>query len=544
MASWIVLDWDHDQFHILSAHTTRRGVEITHALTWAHPETLTAGTADRVAKALRDFLKEQKIAPAPVIVGIGRDRIFLKELHIPPIAAHEEASLVRFQTGKEMAEGIDNYAVDYAYLANGGAERHIMTVAARRDIVALCQTLCLSAGLKLHAITPKLFGSALVLTRSLQPEASPLKAKQLNVVLTIGKRWAELCFFRGDRLLQVQALANGTLLAGEVKRNLAVFQAQHAVDVDMDGPSCLYVFGDDAAALESLAKSQPLPVCLLDPLKHDSSVAAEVKRPGDFAGAIGLAALWGQDSPRPVNLSAPKRQQAPTSANQKRLVIYGAIAVLAAIVLIGSIAWVFVGKRALVAKLTTDKKDLETELTTFAQERADLDAYKDWEQSTVPWLDEMYDLTARYPYKPGFRVNQLAASTTGSKKSSKDGFVGNIRLSGITPTGKDNYVYDLQASMARDAHVRPGIDNIKKGTDFSMKIDVAKQDVKKYDTVLRVPPRPKAEPEMKMSAEEKMEAEDTMSPEDDGPSPPATLPKSEKKKQSDEPDPDEKGDGK
>ena len=98
--------------------------------------------------------------------------------------------------------------------------------------------------------------------------------------------------------------------------------------------------------------------------------------------------------------------------------------------------------------------------------------------------------------------------------------------------------------MARDAHVRPGIDNIKKGTDYSMKIDVAKQDTKKYDTVLRVPPRPKAEPEVKMSAEEMMEAEDTMSPEEDTPSPPATLPKGEKKKQSDEPDPDEKGDGK
>jgi hypothetical protein len=517
LAAWLVLDWDQDQFHILSAQSSRRGVQITQAISWPHSEPLIASSADRVGKALRDFLKSQKFASAPVIVGIGRDRIFLKELRFPPIAAHEEASLVRFQTGKEMAEAVDNYAVDYAHLANDNTERHVMTVAVRRDIIATLQTLCQSAGLKLHAVTPRLFGVAQVLARSIQPEASSLTAKQLNVVLLIGQRWAELCCFQGERLLQSQALANGPLLAGEVKRNLAVFQAQHAASVDLTGPDVLYVFGGDAKTLLNLETSQSMPMRSLDPLKQEPDVAATVKNPADFAGAVGLAALWSIETSRPVNLASPKRQSAPVSVTRQRLTLYGAVAAAALIFVIGCMWYTLSNKRAQIAALTTQRLEQESFLTANAQERAELDAYKDWEQSTVPWLDEMYDLTARFPFKQGFRVNEFGASTTGSKKNAKDGFVGRITLKGITPKTQDPKftVYALQTALASDSHLRPGIDGITKGTDYSMKIDIAKQDVKRYDTHLVVPPRPKAAvADPSISSDEKQDAEQVLPPQD------------------------------
>ena len=72
-------------------------------------------------------MKIAKIEAAPVIAGIGRDRILLKELRIPPIAAHEEAALVRFQTAKELTEPPDHYAIDYVHLhmSPGATERRI-----------------------------------------------------------------------------------------------------------------------------------------------------------------------------------------------------------------------------------------------------------------------------------------------------------------------------------------------------------------------------------------------------------------------------------
>src|SRR5262249_62112824 len=108
--------------------------------------------------------------------------------------------------------------------------------------------------------------------------------------------------------------------------------------------------------------------------------------------------------------------------------ISGAAAAVPLILIIAGMAYSLSGKRAQNEKLTQHRLQIEKELADHAQERAELDAYKDWEQSTIPWLDELYDLTARYPYKTGFRVNQFAASMTGSKKAAKEGFVGEITL--------------------------------------------------------------------------------------------------------------------
>ncbi len=505
MASWLVLDWDQDHFHILCAQSARHGVAVTRAASWPHPEPFTPSTAERVGKALRDYLKSAHIAAAPVLFGLGRDRIFLKELRFPELAAHEEANLVRFQTGKELTESVENYAVDYAPLAKlGVGERQVMTVAARRDIVAMIQTLCQAAGLKLHAITPKLFGVAQALDRAVRPEESPLKPNTLNAVLAVGWcRWAELCFFRGRRLLQVQSLANGPMLVSEIKRSLAVFQAQHAVDVDLSGPDCLFVFGDSQAAVQSADNGHRLPIRLLDPLGQEPEIAKAVKNPACFAGAVGLADLWASGG-KPVNLAAPKKQSAPRSVSKQRGIFYGAAA---AVVLLLACAGMYMA----LSRQRSEMKDLnevqaaqDKFLKDFAQERADLDAYKEWDQTTVAWLDEMYDLSARFPWEKDFRVNQFVATSTGKKAAKdskdskdKDNFIGKINLNGYSPSGKDKeLVKELTDSMSRDTHVKPVLKSLKHGvnaaapTVYDMKIDLAKQNVSAYTTFLIVPPVP------------------------------------------------------
>lgn len=532
MASWLVLDWDQDQFHVLCAESSRRGIQVTRAVTWSHPEPFTPSTAARVGAALRDFLKSAKIAAAPVIVGIGRDRIFLKELRFPPIAAHEEASLVRFQTGKEMAEAVDSYAIDYVHLKNGSAERQVMTVAARRDFIAMVQNLCQSAGLKLHAVTPKLFGMPLALDRAIRPEPPPLGPKQLNVVLNVGQRWAELCFFRGDRLLQSQALANGPLLASEVKRSLAVFQAQSAVNIDLQGPDCLYVFGDDEACIASLQAGQHLPVRLLDPLKPEAGVA---DRPVHFAGAAGLAALWSHGDEKAVNLASPKRAQAPPSAIQQRGVVYGSAAGVAALFLIAIMAYVLSVKRGEIDRLTKEKLSYDKQLTELAQERAEVDAYREWENTTIPWLDEMYDLTARYPYEIGLRVNQFQAQpNTGVKqKGVRGGTVAKMTLNGIAPTSKDAQVDKLVERLLADPHLKADRGQTtldKTWVTYQLKIDVAKQALEKYEARLVVPPRPPAPKVIETPPDDKKDdkkKEDPTPPDDD--------------KKKDDPNPDDGG---
>lgn len=499
MAAWLVLDWDQDQFHIVAANSTRRGVQVVKAATWAHPEPFTPSTAESVGKALRDFLKSAGFPAAPAIVGLGRDRIFLKEFRIPPIPAHEEAALVRFQTGKELTEAVDSYAVDYVHMATGSGERPIMTTAARRDVVAMIQAMCQAAGLKLHAVTPKLFGAGLALERAVRPEPTPLAEKTLNVVLSMGQRWAELCFFNGKRLLQAQALANGPMLAAEMKRNLAVFRAQYAGSMDLKDPECIYVFGDDKSAVQALESGANLPIRMLDPLAPEPEVVADLEHPSALAGAAGLAELWAHAPQKPINLAEPKRPKPPTSITKQRAMLYGAAAGVVIALAIGGMWYVLNKKKAEIAQLATEKAGYEQMLAANAQERADLEAYKEWEATTVPWLDEMYDLTARFPYEQGFRINQFAAQTNNTKKikdkdgkETKDPYIGTINLTMFQPA-KATYVNDLQKDMARDGHLRAstGFLRVLPGNnapwEYKMKIDITKQGAEKYTTHLIVP---------------------------------------------------------
>jgi hypothetical protein len=490
LASWIVLDWDHEQFHVVCAQTSRRTLQITKALTWTHPEPFTPSTAERVGQALRDFLKSAKIAAAPVIVGLGRDRVFLKELRFPPIEKHEEASLVRFQTAKELTESIDNYSVDYVHLNGETGERQIMTVAGRRDMVAMIQTLCQAAGLKLHAVTPRVFGVSQALMRAL-PAANPLAPGRLNVVLSMGQRWAELCFFKGERLLQAQALANGPMLVSEVKRNLAVFQAQYAVNLELSGPDSLHVFGENSEIVKALQAGQSLPVRVLDPLEPEPELSADLAHPGYFAGGVGLVALWSQAVQKPVNLTAPKKQQAPTSETRQRGLFYGAAAALLAIFFIAGMWYVLASKRARLDELAKEKAAIEQILDDFKQERADTEAYRDWDSANISWLDELYDLTARHPHEVGFRVHTFNASTAGTlgaKKGAKDAFVGKVLLSGLSPGGKTSPEERLMKELTKDPHLRPTLNSIGLGErDYKMTIDIAKLDPKKYEPILKGP---------------------------------------------------------
>jgi hypothetical protein len=58
---------------------------------------LSPATAKALGERLRDLLKQARVAPAPVFVCIGRDKIVLKEIRHPRTRPEEEPAILRFQ---------------------------------------------------------------------------------------------------------------------------------------------------------------------------------------------------------------------------------------------------------------------------------------------------------------------------------------------------------------------------------------------------------------------------------------------------------------
>jgi hypothetical protein len=248
----------------------------------------------------------------------------------------------------------------------------------------------------------------------------------------------------------------------------------------------------------ALAEALPCPVEQVSPLTITDGVAPREEHQASLAGAIGLAQRWAVAGTLPVNLAVPKRTQVAASPTRRRWLVYGVAAGLLLATCVGGMYWTISNKRGQVLRLTKQKDFLESELRSYAQDRADIDALKEWEAGTIPWLDELYDLTARFPYEQGFRINHFvvgaapAAKKLGAKDKDKEvPAAAVVKLVGVNPPALDPMVQQLRDAIGRDGHLKATIENIKKGGavhEFTIRVEVAKQSPSDYTTVLVVPP--------------------------------------------------------
>ena len=304
----------------------------------------------------------------------------------------------------------------------------------------------------------------------------------------MGGKWAELAVVHQGRMLFARSLALGAGLAGDVKRSLSLFATGAAVPA----PAALLLTGKlDVDLEQKLRDSAGVPVQRLDVLTKNEAVR-EAGR-GAPAAAIGAAHLWARTESLPINFAAPKKPKAAVNVSRQFKIVAAAAAALLVVAagVIGN--RVLASQRAAIAELSKQKSDLETAFRKRAQERLDVEGLKEWEDTTIPWLDELYDLAARFPYQIGFRVKDL--TVTPVKRTGKDPYVAQIIFKGIAKTNQDQLVSQLVDALNGDKHLR-AMTLLRGGTglnqEFQVKVDVAKQAANRYVTRLVVPPRPKA----------------------------------------------------
>jgi hypothetical protein len=506
LATLLAIDWDQQQLHLVHVRTQRKGMQVEWATDWDMGEDLSARSAEGIGKRLRDHLKDRHSTAGAAIVAIGREKVILKEIRYPVVSASEERAIVRFQATKDITEPPDLLEVDHVQRPHsGGGDRQALAVLARKDLLQAVRGLCKGAGIKLLGVAPRPFGAPYAVERSLQVRGEGLSPTRLQGVLTVGRRWAELCLFRGHELMLARSLPAGTLLTGEVKRSLAVFAAQNAADPDLAAPAVLHVFGS-AEVVAALSESLSCRVEGASAVVTGDAVTPEDERQAPLAGAVGLAQRWALARSLPVNLAVAKKVQVSVTPGRKRGVIYGALAALVLICAIGGMYKSLSNRKAKIADLINQKNDVEKDIKMLAQDRADIDGLKEWDQTRIPWLDELYDLTARFPYEKGFRINHMSVEpvalkkptkeTKESKDAAKNPIVAKVIITGVSPSKeKDALVQQLREVIGMDSghepkHLQATIVKFPGGAthEFTIRIDVMKQPLSKYDTFLLLPP--------------------------------------------------------
>lgn len=404
MSRFLALDPDAHGLFVLAGTLTKAGPQVEHALSLplgpdeARP--LTPAAVAALGARLKDLLKQAGVAPAPVLLVIGRDRVIFKDVNYPPSSPADEPAIVRGQAGRDLVEAAGDVLMDYIPLApraltlNAEPDplRQAQVVIVRKDVVVSARELCDAAGLKLAGVTPRPYALAACLPAS--------ATGSVQAVASLWDGGGEFVVCRGLEVLYARTLSpaaaqSEAAFAGELKRNLTVYAGQRGATA----VETLYVAesarGGSAARLADLL---PVPVKSFDPLA--GSVAgggtADAVR-GRFAAPLGLLELRGRGPVLPINFTAPRQPKAaPTKTRLKVL-----LAALAAVVVVGLLGGVGVlqlqAADARIAELDAQKADLEAALKRTELDVKRLAAVDEFAAREIVWLDELYDLADRVP---------------------------------------------------------------------------------------------------------------------------------------------------
>jgi hypothetical protein len=158
LARFLAIDADSSIIQVLAGQVKGGHVRLERWFQWEAGSSLSLSGADEIGRVLRERLREERIAPAPLLGVVGRERVVLKELRIPSVPEHEEPALVRFQALKELADSGDDVVLDYVPLGPAGPQgKRVQCFRHARDLVKSFRRLADAAGLKLQAITPRPF---------------------------------------------------------------------------------------------------------------------------------------------------------------------------------------------------------------------------------------------------------------------------------------------------------------------------------------------------------------------------------------------------
>jgi Tfp pilus assembly PilM family ATPase len=492
LARFLALDADSSRIQVVSANVKGSSLRLEKATLWGEDPPLGPANAAEIGRRLAEKLHEAGIAPAPLLVCVGRDRVILKDVKIPPVAPHEEPAVVRNQARREFTESGADVAIDYVPLTNGtGPERKVLIVSLRREVLQTYTTRAEAAGLKLIAVTPRPFALFAGLQRAIAAgEVLPAEPAGSAIGLLVrGEKWGEFSIYRDGRLVVARSLAGQTLasdagLLGDLRRNLAI-HATHMPDAPV---RAIYLAEPDSplGLRERLQEALELPVHCYEPL---IGIAVPDGPRGGLVAAAGLLALRADALQLPINFVHPREPKAPRSANQPLAIAMGA---LAAVFLIAAIAFgtmMVLAKDREITRLQNNKTDSDSIIHLHEADLKTVKAVDEWSATDINWLDELYEMTARMDSNMISKISVMDLNGTPlDERNAKSKYVASLAFKLIT-TDDDKPLDKLRVELNNDKHYRiPGF-TVKRNTgrdaqrfrrEYSGHIDIAKRKPDEY----------------------------------------------------------------
>ena len=425
MARILALDWDHREARFILAVAGRGSLRIQAAEmvplgeisddTGDGDENRAAnaganGTGDseqaelqsvEVGKALRAALKHYKIARPVVLVGVNRQSVDIMHLSLPPATDSELPHLVANQVQQESQISDEDAVLDFQPVGDDTSESRRVTAAVLlNEQFERLQATCAAAGLKPRHMLLRSYASASLFSRTTSPPEDVCLLVNLvgdEADLTVTVR-GQAVFARTVRLPSRADDEKSTRrLIDEIRRTIAAAMQNRQDEGAIEG---IYIFGgpdDHAELVDSINDEFSIRAMVLDPFMGvDLAKSLVPDNSGAFAPLLGMLLDETQGGKHAIDFLHPRRRPLPRS-RRRPLVIAGAL--LASLALVAG--WHVLGRLAAAdAKndaLGQELADLKQLVKKAMKKEEVVQAVRDWQSSDVNWLDELRDMSLRFP---------------------------------------------------------------------------------------------------------------------------------------------------
>jgi hypothetical protein len=430
----VVLEWDRDELRYLWAGQAARRLVIR-AIGRIHPGDIvptdepttgnesaaasTASAATSNAATPETLLSELKLRlrakNSRAILVLSRGDVEEFEATLPPASEAELAELVINEAHKHLANA-DEARLDFLEVEQAADQtRRLSIFALPQPTFAKYQTVVKQQGWTLSSLPIRHVAAASLLRKQIDLTAQPR-----SILVNLNRSDIELLIFEFERIILVRTIsfaadndpvALAERLAIEIQRSLMVTAKAEAEPTAT--PDQIYIFGQEAEQrplADRLAGNLQLATTILNPI--EAFVAFPKDLPSElhhFTGLLG--SLIEEPSDRTIDLLNSKCGR-PKSLWLRRGLFYGGAAAAA---LVGTFWWAF----DQVSQIQDSNADLKQQLTK-AEKRLEqlqdrtavVDQIAAWQSDDINWLDELRELSDRFPERSLVQVKSMTLSSS------------------------------------------------------------------------------------------------------------------------------------
>lgn len=445
----------------------------------------------RLAEALRAAIREHKAGRATAMLGVDRGSVELVHLTLPPAADNELPELVANQAVRESTMLVDGAAMDFLAMTDDPSQPRKITAAVLPAArLARINAICATAGITPHRMLLRPFASASLFAQTVSPpEDVCLLVNRVadEVDLTVLVR-GKVIFSRTARL-PGEADQETTLqrLVAEINRTMAVSQESMVGESEVEG---IYIFGtpgDQQDLVDEIREELALPAMVIDPfVAVDVAPGVVPDNAGSFASLLGMLLDEARGGTHAIDFLHPRKPPEPKS--HRRSILMAAALAVVLVAIGGYYIWDRLAKvDAVNQELASELADLKDLMKQAARKKEVVQTITQWRAGDVNWLDELRDLSIRFPSSRDAIVLKMTLSSARGNGGDIQ-FSGLVRDPSIVRRMEDNIRDDFHQIRSKRVGER---DRDKDYTwRFETSMSVAKRDKSQFTSHLPAPPEP------------------------------------------------------